>query len=47
MGVFCLVFDVKMPQTGALIGSLKFISSEVTLLTSKSTVKSCMGYCYI
>ena len=47
MGVFYLVFDVKMRQTGALIGSPKFISSEVTLLTPKSTVKSRMGYCYI
>ena len=30
----------------ALIGSMKFLSSEVSLYLYKSTVRSCIEYCY-
>ena len=32
-------------KTGALIGSLKFLSSEVALNLYKSTIQPCMEYC--
>ena len=46
IGALTLSLLLKLPQKiGALIRSMKFLSSEVALYLYKSTIRPCMEYC--